>query len=457
MFLYKILISKGLDMKKQWLLLLVTLLFSNVSFAINGELSGDGSDSSPYLIEDIADFLVFADSENADQFCSNNVHLKLVNNLDFSSIDEFDSAIVNSGGAFEGYFDGNNKIIYNARISVIEDNYNEIGIFSEIRNGIVQDLTLDNISYSTMVSCSGIGGIAGIVTFTSRIENCHVNGNIICSDRDDDSPAVVSNIGGIAGSNSSVIRYCTSDLEITTKAISCGGIAGYCTGEVSNCFTSGNVTGDSKVGGIIGDVNGGEVYMCGSRCDVTCTGSGFSTAGGCVGSLNAGMVEKSYAVGSVSGNGNKNYLGGFAGSDNDAKIVNCYTNGIVNSSSSNAGAFIGRTVFDLNLISKCFYNSDKNPEMLWSSSDDETDAGAKGLSNDQMRSKETFVNAGWKFAENVSGRTPSIWNIYPGFDSPELIANSQVISKLSQGDINADGIIDISDFVILAQNWLDTK
>ena len=57
-----------------------------------------------------------------------------------------------------------------------------------------------------------------------------------------------------------------------------------------------------------------------------------------------------------------------------------------------------------------------------------------------MQSKTTYVTAGWDF-------TTPIWRICDGGDWPRLDW------EFTDGDLNADGSVDLSDFSQLGGNW----
>lgn len=152
-----------------------------------------------------------------------------------------------------------------------------------------------------------------------------------------------------------------------------GAIAGACSGNVSNCTVSGNVSSQSaNVGGIFGLFENGTVRNVFSTLSV----NGSENVGGFVGSIASGTIENASHVGKVTGFEN---VGGFAGrisplSDtrisqvySDAsiianenaggalgaiemqnvsklKILDTYAHGKITSCSSTAGGFVGNIV-----------------------------------------------------------------------------------------------------------------
>ena len=94
------------------------------------------------------------------------------------------------------------------------------------------------------------------------------------------------------------------------------GLFGYLEGKVEKLGVSGEVTGNSPVGGIAGGI-GGTVEMCYSSVKV----SGSSRAGGIVGQ-NYGNIKDCYNIGKISGDSEFGSIVGYH--SGGGKIVNCY-------------------------------------------------------------------------------------------------------------------------------------
>ncbi len=85
-----------------------------------------------------------------------------------------------------------------------------------------------------------------------------------------------------------------------------GGLVGKIQSEytLSNCFTTGSVTGNSRVGGLVGDHYYSSISDCYSTCSVTfgdTSSSGHWSGGGLVGYGFRSAIKNSYATGSVKG------------------------------------------------------------------------------------------------------------------------------------------------------------
>lgn len=120
-------------------------------------------------------------------------------------------------------------------------------------------------------------------------------------------------------SNKCVIDNCYSSCQIDGETDNVGGLLGYFGyGTVTNSYSNGNVSGNSSVGGFVGQ-NLDIIENCYATGQVTAN----YTAGGFVGD-NRDTITNSYATGNVNG---KRCLGGFVGTNNK-NIGNCYATGV---------------------------------------------------------------------------------------------------------------------------------
>jgi len=159
---------------------------------------------------------------------------------------------------------------------------------------------------------------------------------------------------GLFGSLSSSSRV--GNLGVTnvnnTGLTSVGGLSGNSMSDiVNNCYVTGSVSGDQLVGGLIG-FNAGTINNAYSLADVSAT---TKKVGGLVG-MNYYIITNSYAAGSVDG-------------------------------PESAGGLVGYVDVE-SAISNCFWNT----ESCFPAT---TSAGGTGLTTAQMKTKSTFVDAGW--------------------------------------------------------------
>jgi hypothetical protein len=125
------------------------------------------------------------------------------------------------------------------------------------------------------------------------------------------------------------------DLAVSGSSYFIGGLVGFNGGSISDCYSTGTVSGAGYVGGLTG-YNAGSI----SQCYATGTVSGTSyCVGGLVGS-NGGSISNCNSTGAVSGGDGSHYLGGLVGS-NGGSISNCHSTGTVSGSAYYVGGLVG--------------------------------------------------------------------------------------------------------------------
>ena len=143
--------------------------------------------------------------------------------------------------------------------------------------------------------CTIFGGLVG--ANGGSISNCHSTGTV--SSIDDYSV----DFGGLVGGNSGSIRNCYSagDVNCGYGSECLGGLVGYnWSGDISYCYSTGNVTSvytSADLGGLVG-TNGGNI----SNCYSTGAVSGYTIIGGLVGQ-NDNIISNCYSKGTATGNG----------------------------------------------------------------------------------------------------------------------------------------------------------
>jgi hypothetical protein len=170
-------------------------------------------------------------------------------------------------------------------------------------SAIVENLTLIGgaLSANTTTVVSGdnfsVGGIAGLMV-SGTIQNCAVKVSISQTV----PSGATGNIGGVAGySVTGIIQNCYSSGGITGSSgsyVYVGGIAGTNGNNIANCYSTGAVSATATTfaaaGGIAGD-DGGAVAKCYSTGAVSATASSHY-AGGIAGQC-TGTISNSVALG----------------------------------------------------------------------------------------------------------------------------------------------------------------
>lgn len=167
------------------------------------------------------------------------------------------------------------------------ESYADVSSSCDRTGGIVghwQGGMLSGCSSYGNVSAKGknyVGGIAGIASAATTIENCKSSGTVTGNDY----------CGGIVGGheNSLTVRRCASSATLNCSS-SVGGILGQSQNDkavtVENCLFSGSFTyGNQRIGGIVGELGKGTSVR---NCLVTGSVKGWAGVGGIVGRSAAG-------------------------------------------------------------------------------------------------------------------------------------------------------------------------
>ncbi len=191
------------------------------------------------------------------------------------------------------------------------------------------------------------------------------------------------------------------DVSVTGTGRLVGGLLGcnHGHGTITNCYTSGTISGRTSVGGLIG-WNDGEVTGCYSAG--TASGDGF--IGGLVG-YNVGNVLNCYSTGSAIGS---EFLGGLVGY-NLGNVLNCYSTGTV-SYNWTCGGLVGGG--DYYLVNNSVWDVETSGLLV--------SAGGRGLTTVEMQTASTFLEAGWDFVDETANGTEDVWWILEGQDYPRL-------------------------------------
>ncbi len=232
-----------------------------------------------------------------------------------------------------------------------------------------------------------IGGLVGLNMDQAEIIKTEASGTV-------SSPG--NHVGGLVGRNAddALIEKSTSRGEVSGYNM-VGGLVGLNRSEISYCEAEGRVKGeDHNIGGLIGlNREDGLVEFSFSTGRV----SGESRVGGLVG-RNDGQITNAYAQGKVKGR--EDNSGGLAGY-NSGDIKNGYAAGNVIGLGNNVGGLIGFNVGSGDITSS-YYDMEETGQ---------ADRG-KGLprSTEEMKQEGTFEN--WDFSK--------IWAIYEDISYPYL-------------------------------------
>jgi hypothetical protein len=202
---------------------------------------------------------------------------------------------------------------------------------------------------------------------------------------DVDTTGSGSYIGGLVGDNYQAhVTDCYSTGAVSGNS-SVGGLVGCNAMTISNCYNTGSVTGRSSVGGLVGYHYSGHITCC------------YST----------GVVSGGDSVGGLVGrNGELNFIGQRTGA---GYVTFCYSTGEV-SGTSYVGGLVGN--YCRGPVTGCFWDIETSGQT--------TSAGGTGKTTAQMQDPNTFMAAGWDFvgqpdgphdiwAEPEGGGYPILW------------------------------------------------
>lgn len=144
--------------------------------------------------------------------------------------------------------------------------------------GIIRKCTFNG----TVCGYEQIGGIAGVNESSGVIEECTVSGMVYGSHF----------VGGLVGENSGVVRNCVNEAEINTRSVQNAVDIGDIT--IDNLINTENAATTTDIGGIAG-INSGVLRACENKSAVGYQSMGYNI-GGIAGSQNGFIVEcKNYA------------------------------------------------------------------------------------------------------------------------------------------------------------------
>jgi hypothetical protein len=252
---------------------------------------------------------------------------------------------------------------------------------------------------------------------------------------------------GHVGNGGHIKNLEMKNVNIKTIGEHVGGLVGWnLDGSITNCSSTGNVTGIDRVGGLVGSSTHGLIINCYSKGSV----SGSYDVGGLAGT-NDGAITNSYSTSSVWGD--DELIGGLVGHNYGGAITNCYSTGSVWGGDEFVGGLVGE---NHDLIINCYSTGNVSgncpvgglvgsggaENSFWDieTSGQLTSAGGTPKTTAEMKIKSTFTDAGWDFIE--------IWGIGENQTYPYLRTEPA-------GDSNYDKKVNLEDLAIMSSHWLE--
>jgi hypothetical protein len=290
-------------------------------------------------------------------------------------------------------------------------------------------------------------------------------------------------------------------VDVNGVGYSVGGLVGLNYGYITNCSSTGTVSGEWRVGGLVGVHDswwgfGGPLIRSRSNCSVT----GNESVGGLLGH-NGATVTECNSTGSVSGNQGVGGLAGSNGHDSETEpapsgwlpgISECYSTGTVEGNEevgglvgSNGGeistsyssgtvtgkkyvgGLLGRDGAWKGFIVNCYSSGQVFGETrvggligdrgtthgvsFWDieTSGQTTSSGGTGLTTAEMQTVSTFLEAGWDLVGETENGTEDIWSICEGTNYPRFVW------QIPACDFVCPDGITIDDLSFFMEHWLD--
>ena len=318
-----------------------TFTVKAVSLASKQPDAGVGTETSPYEIDEASELLWFAETVNGG---NTTIYGVLTADIDVNpgytfaedgtyTADESAGELVtwtpignySLCNGFDGSFDGQNHII--SGLYAVDSGKNYVGLFGRLKPG--GEILNVKVNDSYIEGCMFVGGVCG--------------GNYSNSDSD----AVIRNC-----SNTGTVKGC----------FGVGGVCGDTSGPISNCHNEGKILLGSCAyrrgfGGVCGIHRGGAISKCSNEGTIT----GYTDVGGVCGlAWGAVIIENSYNIGEISGDSR---VGGIAGDTYDSSctltVENSYNVGGISGES-----YIGEIVGLGGTVSNCYYLSESESDSV---------------------------------------------------------------------------------------------
>jgi hypothetical protein len=253
-----------------------------------------------------------------------------------------------------------------------------------------------------IIGASFVGGLVG-ANWDGTVSDCYSTGNVTGSATTSEI-SYEESVGGLVGDNRGTVSdsYFTGSVNGFREV---GGLVGdNYQGTVSNSYATGSVTGYEWVGGLVGWNKLGIVSNSYSTGSV----SGYRSVGGLAGQ-NYGTVYNSYSTGNVNG---YRSVGGLVGCNNHGTVYNSYSTGNVNGNEQVGGLVGWNEIYGT--VSNSFWHTQTSGQA--------TSDGGTGKNTTEMQSIVTFSGAGWNIiAVALNETNPSyIWNIVNNVTYPFL-------------------------------------
>lgn len=332
---------------------------------------GDGTEISPYIVQDAHDLWAVRNNLSA--------HYVQANNIDLNIFVEGNGweAIGQAGTPFTGLYNGNNFEIKNLWSGNITG-YG--GLFGYV-TGFLHNITLSNVILAKPQL--DIGALAGYVVNMAEnaVVNCHATGII----NEQKMSISTSRIGGLIGQmrNGGIKDSSFTGIIRSRGGYYTGGLVGILESSTQKCWVNAEIDAENttNVGGFAGYI--GE---CNHTYNYAITNiiSARSNVGGFAGRTK-GQILNCWARGKVQGS---SIVGGFAGLLEGGIITNCYAATFLEGD-EDVGGFIGQRG-TAGTVNGCVWDKEVSGVET-----DASEGGAVGKTTAEMKNRQTYIDLGW--------------------------------------------------------------
>jgi len=375
---------------------------------------GSGEPNDPYRIataEDLNDIGNYEEDWNKHFILVNDINLAEYTGTQFKIIGRWIDYDDPNNKPFTGVFDGNDHKIRNFTFTWTSKDICRAGLFGYLGEG--GEIKNLGMENVDVNALSGwyVGSLAARCD-AGAITNCYSTGSV----------TGMWDVGGLVGLNDGAITNSYSIANVSGTGDYVGGLVGhsFSRGPITDCYSTGSVSGHNYMGGLAGG-NDGEM----TRCYSTSSVSGDNYVGGLAGNNGRTMAD-CYTTGTVTG---EDYTGGLVGSnERSGRITRCYSTGGVTGNYS-VGGLVG---YGGGPVTASFWDTQTSGQS--------TSVGGTPKTTAEMKIKSTFTSAGWDFV--------NVWDICERTNYPKFVWQIPPIADF----VCPDGV-DFVDFAILASAW----
>ncbi|MDD2234920.1 MAG: GLUG motif-containing protein, partial [Desulfitobacteriaceae bacterium] len=267
---------------------------------------GDGSSGQPYKVILPEHLDAVRDKMNENEV----VHFIQIVDIALTGYENW-IPVGNNNKPFTGVYDGDGYSITDLVINLSgQDN---VGLFGIVSGGTLKNVHIKN---AQVTGKTKVGILVGFLKGGGRLANCTVIGTV------DGASHAGGLVGDVENNLSNIIEDCGAAVQVTAPGDYVGGLVGNNRGTMNRCYSTGDVysSNGAYIGGLAGDNWDGHIKDSYATGNVT----GRSNVGGLVGwhGYSGTEIRNCYSTGQVRGAS----AGGLIGVNSSGSVLNSYYN-----------------------------------------------------------------------------------------------------------------------------------